>query len=137
MIYVTRRERFSSAHRLFRQDWDDEKNLSIFGNCSHPNWHGHNYVLWVTIKGKVNPETGFVVNLKELSKIIHEQVISKVDHRNLNLDVDFLQGKIISTETLAVAIWNQLEASVRQIGAELHKIKIEETENNYIEYFGE
>jgi 6-pyruvoyltetrahydropterin/6-carboxytetrahydropterin synthase len=137
MMYVTRRERFNAAHRLFRPEWDNEKNLSVFGKCSHPNWHGHNYILFVTVKGQINPETGFVVNLKELSLIINKLVIEKLDHKNLNLDVDFLKGLIVSTENLALAIWNELEQPVRHLGAELHKIRIEETENNSVEYFGE
>lgn len=137
MMYITRRERFNAAHRLFRPEWDNDKNLAIFGKCSHPNWHGHNYVLYVTVKGNVNPETGFVVNLKELSLIINKLVIEKLDHKNLNIDVDFLQGVIMSTENLAMAIWQQLEQPVRHLGAELHKIRIEETENNSVEYFGE
>jgi 6-pyruvoyltetrahydropterin/6-carboxytetrahydropterin synthase len=136
-MYITRRERFNAAHRLFRPEWDNDKNLAIFGKCSHPNWHGHNYVLYVTVKGNVNPETGFVVNLKELSLIINNLVIEKLDHKNLNLDVDFLRGVIMSTENLAMAIWQQLEQPVRHLGAELHKIRIEETENNSVEYFGE
>ena len=137
MIYITRRERFNAAHRLFRPDWDDEKNLSIFGKCSHKNWHGHNYVLFVTVKGGVNPETGFVVNLKELSQTIHDRIIIKLDHKNLNLDVDFLKGKIMSTEILTKSIWNELFIPIKELGAELHKIRIEETENNSVEYFGE
>ena len=137
MIYITRRERFNAAHRLFRPDWDDEKNLSIFGKCSHKNWHGHNYVLFVTIKGEINPETGFVVNLKELSQIINDRVIIKLDHKNLNLDIDFLKNKIMSTEVLTKAIWDELYIPIKELGAELHKIRIEETENNSVEYFGE
>ncbi len=137
MVYITRRERFSAAHRLFRPDWDNAKNLAIFGACSHPNWHGHNYVLYVTVKGNINPETGFVVNLKDLSRLINEYIIQKVDHKNLNLDVDFLKDKIISTETLAVEFWKVLEEPIKRLGAELHKIRIEETENNFVEYFGE
>ncbi len=135
-MYITRRERFNSAHRLFRNDWDDEKNQSIYGKCSHPNWHGHNYTLYVTVKGKVNNETGFVVNLKDLSALINIMIIDKLDHKNLNLDVDFLQGKIISTENIAIAIWEQLYDPVLKLGAFLYKIRIEETENNSVEYFG-
>lgn len=136
MVFVTRRERFSAAHRLFRDEWDEKKNLEIFDKCSYPNWHGHNYVLYVTVKGELNPETGFVVNIKRLSKIIKEYVISKLDHKNLNLDVDFLKGKIASTENLAMGIWEQLNPVINALGIELHCIKIEETENNYVEYFG-
>ncbi len=136
MVYLTRRERFCSAHRLFREEWDDTKNAEIFGKCSHPNWHGHNYVLYVTVKGELNPETGFVVNIKQLSKIIKEKVIDKIDHKNINIDVDFMQEKIASTENLAICIWEQLKPAITALGIELHCIKIEETENNFVEYFG-
>jgi 6-pyruvoyltetrahydropterin/6-carboxytetrahydropterin synthase len=136
MIYLTRRERFCAAHRMFREEWSDEKNLQVFGKCSNPNWHGHNYVLWVTIKGDLSPENGFVMNINILKKVILEKVIDKVDHKNINLDVDFMKGKIATTENLAVAIWNELKVPVEEAGALLHCIKIEETENNSIEYYG-
>lgn len=136
MLYVTRRERFSSAHRLFRKDWDDAKNEQVFGKCSNPNWHGHNYELFVTVKGEINPETGFVVNLKDLSKIVKEHIIEKFDHKNLNLEVDFLKDKMLSTEILAMTIWDQLEIYVNNLGVKLHCVKVVETENNYVEYYG-
>lgn len=136
MMYLTRRERFCSAHRLFREEWDDTKNLEVFGKCSHKNWHGHNYFLYVTVKGELNPETGFVVNVKRLSTIIKEKVIEKLDHRNINIDVDFMQGKIASTENLAIGIWEQLKPAIEALGIELHCVKIQETENNFVEYFG-
>jgi 6-pyruvoyltetrahydropterin/6-carboxytetrahydropterin synthase len=134
--YITRRERFNAAHRLFKPEYDDKKNMEIFGKCSNPNWHGHNYIMYVTVKGEVSPETGFVVNLKEVSKIIQKEVIEKVDHKNINIEVDFMQGRLASTENLAIGIWEVLEPKIRNIGAELHCIKILETENNYVEYFG-
>ena len=136
MIYITRRERFSSAHRLFNPDWDNEKNQEVYGGCSNPNWHGHNYVLWVTVKGEVKQEIGYVADLKKISSIIKENVINKLDHKNINLEVDFMKGKRVSTENLAVGIWEQLEPYIHQLGIELHSVKIEETENNYVEYFG-
>lgn len=136
MIYLTRRERFCAAHRMFREDWSDEKNLQVFGKCSNPNWHGHNYVLWVTVKGDLSEENGFVMNINILKKVILEKVISKVDHKNINLDVDFMKGKIATTENLAVAIWDELKSAIENEGAHLHCIKIEETENNSIEYYG-
>ncbi len=136
MLYLTRRERFSAAHRMFREDWTDEMNLKIFGKCSNPNWHGHNYVLWVTVKGELNDEHGFVMNINILKKIISDKIINKLDHKNINLDVDFMTGKIATTENLAVAIWNELKPSVEKEGVSLHCIKIEETENNTIEYYG-
>lgn len=136
MIFLTRRERFNAAHRMFRPEWDDDRNVSVFGKCSNPNWHGHNYTLYVTVKGELNPETGYVVNLKTMSKIINEVIIEKVDHRNINLEVDFMKGRIASSENLAIAVWKELENPMREIGVELHCIKIEETENNIVEYYG-
>ena len=136
MIYITRRERFNAAHRLFKDDFDEKKNIEVFGKCSNPNWHGHNYILFVTVKGEINPATGFLINLTELKMVMRKKVIDKLDHKNLNLDVDFLKGKYTSTEVLCVSIWEQLEAQVKIMGAELHRVKIQETENNYVEYFG-
>jgi 6-pyruvoyltetrahydropterin/6-carboxytetrahydropterin synthase len=136
MIHITRRERFNAAHRLFRPDYSDEKNLEVFGKCSNPNWHGHNYTLFVTVKGSVNPETGFLMNLKNLSEIIRRDVTEKLDHKNINLEVDFMQDQLASTENLCIAIWNVLSPSVDELGGCLHCIKIEETENNFVEYFG-
>ncbi|MFN3556981.1 MAG: 6-pyruvoyl trahydropterin synthase family protein [Bacteroidales bacterium] len=136
MIYITRRETFNAAHRLFRPEWDDSTNLQVFGKCSNPHWHGHNYVLWVTVKGEVNQETGFLINLKQLSAILRERVIEKLDHKNMNVEVDFMQGRIASTENLAIAIWEQIEDPIRQLGAQLHSVKVSETENNFAEYYG-
>jgi 6-pyruvoyltetrahydropterin/6-carboxytetrahydropterin synthase len=136
MIQITRRERFNAAHRLFRSDYSDEMNLKIFGKCSNPNWHGHNYELFVTVKGEINPETGFLINLKDLSSIINKKVIDKLDHKNINLEVDFMKGKLASTENLAKAIWEELQLPVNALGAELHSIKLYETENNFVEYIG-
>ncbi len=136
MIYLTRRERFCAAHRMFRKDWSDETNLKVFGKCSNPSWHGHNYVLLVTIKGEPSAEHGFVMNINILKQIILEKVINKIDHKNINLDVDFMKDKIATTENLAVAIWDELKPSIEKEGALLHCIKIEETENNSIEYYG-
>ena len=137
MIYITRRERFTAAHKLFRPDWSDEKNSEMFGGCANPNWHGHNYDLLVTIKGNVNPELGYIMNLKDLSALIKKLVIDKLDHLNLNLDVDFLKNKMTSTENVAIAIWNELQKPIEQNNVKLHCIKLIETENNYVEYFGE
>lgn len=136
MIYITRRERFNAAHKLYRQEWSDQQNLEIFGKCSNPNWHGHNYELYVTVKGEINPETGFVIDLKELKRIITVYVTNELDHRNINLDVDFMKGKMASTEVLAVTIFEVLKPHVEKQGAILHSIKLYETENNFVEYFG-
>ncbi len=136
MIYVTRRERFSAAHRMFRKEWSDEENFKVFGKCSNPNWHGHNYVLYVTVKGIPTAEHGFFININILKEIIKEKIIDKIDHKNLNLEVDFMFGEIATTENLAVAIWNELKPEIEKVGAFLHCIKISETENNFIEYYG-
>jgi len=136
MIYITRREHFNAAHRLFRPEYSDEQNLQMFGKCSNPNWHGHNYTLFVTVRGDVDADTGFLVNLKDLSAIIEQYVIEKLDHRNINLEVGFMTGKLASTENLAVGIWNELTSPVETLGASLHCIKLYETENNFVEYFG-
>ena len=135
-MHITRRERFNAAHRLYRAEWSDDKNLAVFGKCSNPNWHGHNYILYVTISGKINSETGFVINLKNLSRIIKDKVIDQVDHKNLNLEVGFMKGKIVSTENIAVAIWDQLEPDIKRLGCDLYCVKLVETENNFVEYFG-
>ena len=136
MLYITRRETFNAAHRLFRPDYDDTKNLEVFGKCSNPNWHGHNYTLFVTVCGEINPETGFIINLKELSKIIQKNIIEKIDHKNINLEVDFMKDKMASTEILTKAIWEQLEEDISILGASLFSVKLYETENNFVEYFG-
>ncbi|MBW6481354.1 MAG: 6-carboxytetrahydropterin synthase [Bacteroidales bacterium] len=136
MIYITRRETFNAAHRLFRPEWDDDKNLQVFGKCSNPNWHGHNYVLYVTVKGEVDPKTGFLINLKDLSKILKENVVEKLDHKNMNLEVDFMKGRIASTENLAIGIWEQIAEPISNLGATLHSVKVYETENNFVEYNG-
>lgn len=136
MIYITRKESFNAAHKLARPDWSDDKNAEVYGKCANPNWHGHNYSLFVTVKGEVNPETGFLVDLKWLKQVINAEVVDKIDHKNLNLDVDFMVGKLASTENLAIAIWDILFPLIENGGAHLHSIKLYETENNFVEYFG-
>ncbi|MEJ2594187.1 MAG: 6-carboxytetrahydropterin synthase [bacterium] len=136
MIYITRRERFNAAHRLYRDDFTDEQNYEVFGKCSNPKWHGHNYELFVTVKGDINKQTGFLVNLKKLSRLIREKVVEQLDHKNINLEVNFMKGKLASTENLAVGIWNELEVHIKELGADLHCVKVTESENNYVEYFG-
>jgi 6-pyruvoyltetrahydropterin/6-carboxytetrahydropterin synthase len=135
MLYITRRETFAAAHRLFKPELSDEENLKLFGKCSNPNWHGHNYTLEVVVAGEVNPETGFVLDLKELKKIIHQHVIDKIDHKNLNLDTDFMKGINPTSENICIAIWNQLKDKIP--AGRLYAIKLYETENNYFEYRGE
>lgn len=135
-IYITRRETFNAAHKLWKPEWSEEKNDEVFGKCANKNWHGHNFQLYVTVKGVPNPDTGFVINLKTLSTIVREKVVEALDHKNLNLDVPFLQGIMASTENVAIAIWELIEEDVRLNGGELAKIKLIETENNFVEYFG-
>jgi 6-pyruvoyltetrahydropterin/6-carboxytetrahydropterin synthase len=135
-VHITRRERFSSSHRLARKDWSDAKNLEVFGKCSNPNGHGHNYELWVTVKGEQDAGTSFVTDLSKLSRIIKEEVIDHLDHKNIDVDVPFMRGRLSSTENLAVAIWEQLEAPISKLGCALHSVKVQETENNTVEYHG-
>ena len=135
MVYLTRLEHFNAAHRLYNPDWTYEKNEEVFGVCANENWHGHNYELYVTINGEADPNTGFIMDVKKLSAIIKEHIIEKVDHRNLNLDVEFMKGKMCSTENLAIAIWNELKPHV-PYGVGLHCIKLYETPRIYVEYFG-
>ncbi|OGV10656.1 MAG: 6-pyruvoyl tetrahydrobiopterin synthase, partial [Stygiobacter sp. RIFOXYA2_FULL_38_8] len=132
MVYVTRREIFSASHRLFNPNLSEEENNSLFGKCNNPNGHGHNYTLEVTICGEVNPKTGYLIDLKLLKQIIIDNVINKVDHKNLNLDVDFLAGKIPTAENIAIAVWDELENKIPN--GKLYSIRLLETENNYIEY---
>ena len=135
-IYITRRETFNAAHKLRRDDWSDEENEKVFGKCSNQNWHGHNFELFVTVKGIPSKDTGFVINLKELGDILKNGVIEKIDHKNINFDVDFMSGKMSSTENLVIGIWEQIEKDILNLGGELAKIKLVETENNFVEYFG-
>src|SRR5690606_17012033 len=136
MIRITRREYFNAAHRLYNPNWSAEKNLAVFGPCSRI--HGHNWELYVTVKGEVQEETGFVMDLKKLKDLVREIIIDKVDHTYLNDDVDFLQGILPSTENFAIAIWRQLQPVIKErYGVDLFEIKLQETENHYAQYFGE
>ena len=137
MIYIKRKEQFCAAHRVWNDSWDTEKNLEIFGKCSNGNYHGHNFELEVTVKGEINPETGFVMNLADLKDILNTHIIDVVDHMNLNLDVDFLKGKNPTTEILAMEFWKILAPIIKEHGAELHCILLAETNKNSIEYYGE
>ena len=136
-VYVTRKERFNAAHKLWHEEWSEQKNFDTFGKCSNPNWHGHNYTLFITVKGQPAPDTGFVVNLSELSEVVRRKIINQLDHKNLNLDVPFMEGKMTSTEVLVVAIWDELVHDIQAMGCALHCIKVQETDNNHVEYFGE
>ncbi len=136
MVYLTRVEHFNAAHRLSNPGWSYEKNEEVFGKCANENWHGHNYELYVTVKGVPDPDTGFVIDVKKLSTIIKNTIIEKLDHRNLNLDVEFMQGEMCSTENLVLAIWKELKPNLPG-GVLLHAIKLYETPRIYVEYFGE
>jgi 6-pyruvoyltetrahydropterin/6-carboxytetrahydropterin synthase len=135
MVYLTRIEHFNAAHRLYNPAWSYEKNEEVFGKCANENWHGHNYELYVTVKGNQDSDTGFLIDVKKLSILIKEHVTDKIDHRNLNLDVEFMKGKMCSTENLAQAIWQELLPHLPP-GVELHCIKLYETPRIFVEYFG-
>ena len=135
MVFLTRIEHFNAAHKLYNPGWSREKNEEIFGKCANENWHGHNYELHITIKGNVEGDTGFVVNVKTLSLIIKKFVLEELDHKNLNLDVEFMKGKMCSTENLAMEIWKQLFSHLPE-GVQLHCVKLYETPRIYVEYFG-
>lgn len=135
MIQITRRETFNAAHRLYNTNWTEEKNFEVFGPCSRI--HGHNWELFVTVEGEINPETGFVMDLKDLRDLVRTEIINKVDHTYLNEDVDFLNGQLTSTENFAIAIWKILAPKLElNFGVKLFKIKLFETVNHYVEYFG-
>ena len=136
MVYLTRIEHFNAAHKLYNEAWSVEKNEEVFGKCANENWHGHNYDLYVTIKGNPDQDTGFIMDVKKLSLLINEFVLEKLDHLNLNEDVDFMKGQFCSTENLAVGIWNQLVNRL-PAGVQLHCIKLYETPQIYVEYYGE
>lgn len=136
MVYLTRHEHFNAAHKLYNPNWSEEKNTEVFGKCANANWHGHNYELMVTIKGKVNADTGFLMDAKALSVILQQHVCEKLDHRNLNLDVDFMKGVLASTENLAMAIWKQIVPHLPK-GVDLHCVKLYETPRICVEYYGE
>jgi len=134
-VYITRKVHFNAAHRLHNPARSDAWNRETFGKCNNPNWHGHNYVLEVTVAGEADPETGYVIDLGELKRIVNEKVVDKVDHKNLNLEVDFMTGVLPSTEHFVVAIWHELEAALPS--GRLHAVRLHETENNVAEYRGE
>jgi len=135
MVYITRIEHFNAAHKLFNPKWTKEENQVVFGKCANENWHGHNFELHVTLTGSPNPETGFVFDVKKLSGIIKEHVTEKLDHKNLNVEVDFMADKICSIENLVIGIWNQLSPQL-PTEVKLHALKLYETPRIYVEYFG-
>ena len=134
MITISRRETFNAAHRLFREEWDDSKNLEVFGKCSHPNYHGHNYVLEILVTGEIDPKTGFVMDLKDLKKITQDHVIERFDHRNLNLDCPEFENVIPTTENIAVVIWNIIRDHLSE-NLQI-EVRVSETEKNKVYYSG-
>jgi 6-pyruvoyltetrahydropterin/6-carboxytetrahydropterin synthase len=134
-VYITRRETFAAAHRMFMPELSDEENYKLFGKCSNPNWHGHNYTLEVIVAGVPDSKTGFVLDIKKLKEIIKINILEKVDHKNLNTETDFMNGINPTSENLVMAIWGQLKDKIPS--GKLHSVKLYETENNYFEYKGE
>ncbi|MGB0429109.1 MAG: 6-pyruvoyl trahydropterin synthase family protein [Bacteroidia bacterium] len=137
MVYITRRETFNAAHRLYREDWTDEQNEKVFGKCANKYFHGHNFQLFVTVKGKPNDKTGFIIDLKVLSKIVKKNIVDIVDHSNLNVDVPFLKGKMPSIENMVIEFWKIIDQELASFDCQLHYLKLIETENNFVEYYGE
>ena len=135
MVYITRIEHFNAAHKLFNPAWSREKNEEVFGKCANENWHGHNFELFVTLKGHPDPDTGFVYDVQKLSIIVKEHVIDKLDHKNLNVDVDFMKDKLCSIENLVIGIWNELMPHL-PAGVQLHCLKLSETPRIFVEYYG-
>jgi 6-pyruvoyltetrahydropterin/6-carboxytetrahydropterin synthase len=136
IFHITRKEHFNAAHKLFNPKWTKERNDEVYGKCANENWHGHNFEIFVTVKGEPDPNTGFVIDAKLLSRIIKEHVIEVLDHKNLNLDVPFMQGKLCSIENLTYEIWNQLVPLI-PAGVILHCVRLVETPRIFVEYFGE
>ncbi|MBI2430305.1 MAG: 6-carboxytetrahydropterin synthase [Ignavibacteriales bacterium] len=134
-VYVYRRAHFSASHRLFDPQLSDEKNFEIFGGCSNPNGHGHNYYIELCIAGEPDPKTGYVIDLKKVKNILRVQFLDKVDHKNLNVDVDFMKGINPTTENIAIAAWRQIAPSINE--GKLYSVRIYETEKNFVEYRGE
>lgn len=139
IVHVCRKEHFNAAHKLYNPAWSKEQNEEVFGPCANENWHGHNFELITTVKGEPDPTTGFVMDMKLLSSIIKEHITSKVDHKNLNVDVDFMQGKMTSCENLVIEFWKILERELAKVApnAKLHCLELHETRNNFVRYFGE
>lgn len=134
MVFVTRKATFSASHRLFNPSWSDARNTQVFGKCNNPNGHGHNYDIEVTVGGDPPAETGMVIDLKKLADIVEQEIIDRVDHKNLNVDVDFLRGVIPTAENMAIAFWKILEPKIRE--GKLSSIRLYESANNIVEYRG-
>ncbi len=136
MIYITRRFHFSASHRMYKPELNDEENFKLYGKCSNPNGHGHNYLLEVTVAGEPDSDIGYVMDLKKLKEIVDDELIEKVDHKNLNIDVEFMKGVIPTSENIAIKFWEQLESKINNNHRKLYSVKLFETENNFVEYRG-
>lgn len=138
MVFVSRKEHFNAAHKLYNPNWSEEKNQEVFGVCANNYYHGHNFELIVTVKGEPNPDTGFVVDMKKLGDLTKVLVIDKIDHKNINMDVEFMKGKLASCEILVVEMFKILAPAIKEMApnADLHCLKLYETPKNYVEYFG-
>lgn len=136
MLFIIRKFHFSASHRVYNPALSDEENFKRYGKCSNPNGHGHNYEMDITVAGKVDADIGYVMDLTELKNLVDKEIIDKVDHKNLNLDVDFMNGVIPSTENIAVTFWNQIETKINSANRKLYSIKLRETLNNSVEYMG-
>lgn len=136
LLFITRKFHFSASHRVYDPSLSDQENFRIYGKCSNPNGHGHNYLMKITVAGEIDPKIGFVMDLTELKEIVEKEIISKVDHKNLNVDVDFMKGILPSTENVAVKFWEQIENKINKPQRKLYSIRIEETVNNSVEYRG-
>jgi 6-pyruvoyltetrahydropterin/6-carboxytetrahydropterin synthase len=126
---------FNAAHRVHNPALTDDENLALFGKCNNPNWHGHNYIMEISVKGTVDPRTGYVIDLAQVKQIVQQEIIEQIDHRNINLEVGFMEGSIPTTENIAIAAWRVLRGKLAP--ATLHRIRLWETENHYVEYFGD
>lgn len=135
-VRVTTDLEFSAAHRVFNPKWTDERNHQVFGGCANPNWHGHNYKLRVTVEGELDPDTGFVIDFRDLNSLVDSVVIKDLDHKNINLDVPWMEGVISSAENMVIAIWNRI-SGVLPNGVELKKLTLWENSRSYVEYTGE
>lgn len=136
LVYITRRARFNAAHKLWNPQWSAEQNFEVFGKCAGENWHGHNFDVYVTLKGEIDPETGYFINFNDLKAIMKERIEEPLDHKNLNLDVPWLAGKQTSTEVLAMGIWHEMADGLAAYPCSLHRVRVWETENNYADYYG-
>ncbi|TAF74368.1 MAG: 6-carboxytetrahydropterin synthase [Bacteroidetes bacterium] len=137
MVYVSRKEHFNAAHRLFNPNWSKEKNEEVFGKCANEYYHGHNFEILVTVKGIPNPDTGFVIDMKILGDIMKREIVELVDHKNINLQVEIFKDKIPSCEIMVIEFWKIIERELKKVSdCKLHYIKLVETNKNFVEYYG-